>query len=149
MARIFNTVGPRQIGQYGMVIPRFVEAALAEEPLYVYGDGKQTRCFCHVQDVTRAIYKLANMPAAYGQIFNVGSTEEISILDLAKKIIKLTQSRSKIEFISYKDAYGQHFDDMKRRKPSIKKIEEYIDYHPSFSLHEILESVISHHKENL
>jgi UDP-glucose 4-epimerase len=142
IVRLFNTVGPRQVGMYGMVLPRFVAAALKGEPLNVYGDGKQTRCFCHVSDVVDAIVRLFNSPAAVGQVFNLGSDEEISMNDLAERVIRFSGSKSAIKHISYEEAYGQKFDDMARRVPQLDKIRSVIPFTPTFKLDDIVRSVI-------
>jgi UDP-glucose 4-epimerase len=140
--RLFNTAGPRQTGQYGMVMPRFVQAALLGEPLVVYGEGSQTRCFCHVADVVRALTGLMQCPAAIGQVFNVGSTEEISILDLAQLIVRLVQSPSKITFRAMEDVYGKdNFEDMQRRVPDISKIEQAIGWKPERSLESAIRDI--------
>jgi UDP-glucose 4-epimerase len=145
--RLFNTVGPRQTGRYGMVIPRFVQQALNNEPLTVYGNGEQTRCFCDVADAVRAITALATAPEAVGKIFNIGNNQEISIARLAQEVINLTGSHSNIQYISYEDAYGPGFQDMARRVPDIGKIKEVADWQPTYSLTEILERVIAYYKE--
>ena len=145
--RFFNTVGPRQLGRYGMVVPRFIERALAGEPLPVYGEGVQTRCFTYVDDVIRAIIALAECPAAVGQIVNIGSDEEISITDLARKIIKLANSSSKIEYIPYKEAYGEGFEDMMRRVPDISKIYLLLGWKPKVGLDETLTKMIEYFRE--
>ncbi|MCK4547448.1 MAG: GDP-mannose 4,6-dehydratase [Candidatus Eisenbacteria sp.] len=142
IVRCFNTCGPRQTGQYGMVIPRFVKQCLLGNPITIYGDGKQTRCFTAVADVVRAVLDLAEHDAAVGEIFNVGSESEIAIEDLAGKIKKMTGSSSTIDHIPYEKAYEQGFQDMRRRVPDLKKIRELIKYRPEVSLDEILESVI-------
>jgi UDP-glucose 4-epimerase len=142
IVRLFNTVGPRQVGMYGMVLPRFVEAALKHSPLKVYGDGRQTRCFCHVADVVDAMVRLDATPAAVGQVFNLGSDEEISINDLAQRVIQLAGSRSTIEHITYEQAYGQNFDDMARRVPKLDKIRGAIEFSPKFTLADIVAAVI-------
>jgi UDP-glucose 4-epimerase len=142
VVRLFNTVGPRQVGMYGMVLPRFVEAAKAGRPLVVYGDGSQTRCFCHVSDVVEAIIRLMEHPNASGQVFNLGSDEEISINDLARRVISLTGSNSKVEHVSYEKAYGQKFDDMPRRVPKLDRIRSLIDFKPRVALDQIIRSVI-------
>lgn len=143
VVRLFNTVGPRQVGMYGMVLPRFVEAALAGKPLRVFGSGEQTRCFCHVSDVVRALVALIGNNEAYGGVFNVGSDEEISINDLARRVIELTGSSSRIEHVSYEQAYGQPFDDLARRVPSLKRIRAVIGFAPKFNLDQIIQSVIA------
>ncbi|MGH2750695.1 MAG: GDP-mannose 4,6-dehydratase [Actinomycetota bacterium] len=144
IARLFNTVGPRQTGAYGMVIPRLVTQALKGEPLTVYGDGRQTRCFCHVNDVVRALLLLLSEPEAEGDVFNVGSTEEVSVLEVAERILDLTGSRSRIEMIPYKEAYEKGFEDMRRRVPDISKIGSLIGWKPELSLESILAEVIEH-----
>jgi len=143
IVRLFNTVGPRQTGRYGMVLPRFVRHALAGEPLVVFGDGQQTRCFVHVSDVVTAISKLLDEPAAVGEIFNIGSNREISIIDLAKKVIEITGSSSTIRRISYEEAYGPSFEDMYRRMPDISKAERLIGYKPAVSLEDTIKDVIN------
>lgn len=142
--RLFNIIGPRQTGRYGMVVPRFVRQALRGEPITVYGDGRQTRCFLDVRDAVRAIIGLAEAPAAVGQVFNVGSTEEISILALAQRVKTLTASPSKIVFIPYEQAYEEGFEDFQRRVPDISKIERLLGYRPQYSLDETLQSVIDY-----
>jgi UDP-glucose 4-epimerase len=144
LMRIFNTVGPRQTGRYGMVVPRFVRQALKNEPVTVYGDGKQSRCFADVSDVCGAVVQLAQHPGAVGEIFNIGSTDEITILDLAKKVIHLTESRSEIVFVPYAEAYAPGFEDMRRRVPSIEKINQMIGYQPKNNIDLILERVIEY-----
>ncbi|HWE02354.1 MAG TPA: GDP-mannose 4,6-dehydratase [Tepidisphaeraceae bacterium] len=142
IVRLFNTVGPRQVGMYGMVLPRFVAAALRGEPLSVYGDGKQTRCFCHVADVIDAMVRLFTSPAAIGQVFNLGSDVEISMNDLAERVIRLSDSKSTSKHITYEQAYGQKFDDMARRAPQLDKIRSVISFSPKFALDDIVRSVI-------
>ena len=149
IVRLFNTVGERQTGQYGMVIPRFVKAALLGEPLMVYGDGKQTRCFAYVKDVIDGLMALANDPEAYGDVFNIGADEEISIESLAVSIKEMTRSSSKIEYIPYEEAYGANFDDMKRRVPSLEKIYRQAGYTPKTSLSSTLEIIIQHFRKSL
>jgi UDP-glucose 4-epimerase len=141
IVRLFNTVGPRQVGMYGMVLPRFVEAARSGEPLQVYGDGTQTRCFCHVSDVVDALIRLSETPAARGSVFNLGSDEEISINELAQRVISLTGSTSRIEHVPYEVAYGQRFDDLPRRVPKLGKIRAAIGFQPRFSLEQIIRAV--------
>lgn len=143
IVRLFNTVGPRQVGMYGMVLPRFVEAALKNEPLVVYGDGKQTRCFCHVDDVVAALAKLNATPSAAGNVYNVGGTDEVSMNDLAARVIALAGSKSKTEHVSYEKAYGQTFDDLPRRVPSLDKVRAAIGFAPKHSLDDIIRSVIA------
>jgi UDP-glucose 4-epimerase len=140
--RLFNTVGPRQTGQYGMVMPRFVRAALRGEPLTVYGDGRQTRCFCHVADVVEALVRLIQCPEAAGQVFNVGSQDEISILDLAQRIIRLLESSSRVVFQPLEEVYGKDgFEDMQRRVPDLTKIHQLIGWQPQRALDEIIRDV--------
>jgi UDP-glucose 4-epimerase len=141
ITRLFNTVGPRQVGMYGMVLPRFVSAALKGEALQVYGDGKQTRCFCHVADITAALASLMEKPQAVGQVFNLGSDDEIQIGELARRVIAICKSSSKIEHITYAQAFGQTFDDTQRRVPRLEKIRSVIDFRPRFSVEQIIESV--------
>lgn len=142
IVRLFNTVGPRQTGQYGMVIPRFVARALKNEPIQIYGDGRQTRCFCCVHDVTDGLMRLMNCRQAEGKVFNLGSDEEITIEALADKIIELTQSRSIKQHLSYEEAYGRPFDDMKRRVPSLDRIRTAIGFAPRYTLEQTLELII-------
>lgn len=144
IVRFFNTVGERQSGQYGMVIPRFVQAALSGKPLVVYGDGSQTRCFGYVQDVIDGVLALANEPKAWGQVFNVGSQEAISIGALAEKVKHMTGSKSEIQYISYHDVYGSGFDDMMHRKPSLEKVEKLVGYKPKTNLDTTLERIITY-----
>ena len=157
IARLFNTVGPRQTGRYGMVLPRFIAAAKRNEPLKVFGNGKQTRCFCHVGDAVEALVRLQKVAQAsrlpsksaggtpalrdkyvFGEIFNIGGTEEISILELARLVVKMLGSKSKIELIPYDKAYSPGFDDMRRRKPLVKKLEQFVKFRPHTPLREII-----------
>jgi UDP-glucose 4-epimerase len=138
IARLFNTVGPRQTGRYGMVLPRFIAAAKKNQPLKVFGDGKQTRCFCLVNDVVEALVHLKNSPKARGEIFNIGGTEEVSILELAELVVKTLGSKSKVEFVPYEKAYAPGFDDMRRRKPRVDKLERFLNFRPQTSLKEII-----------
>ena len=140
IARLFNTVGPRQTGRYGMVLPRFIAAAKKGEPLKVFGDGRQTRCFCHVRDTVEALVRLQNCPAARGEVFNVGSTEEISIGDLARQVVEILRSPSPIELVSYNEAYAPGFDDTLRRKPLIDKLAKVTGFRPATPLREIIET---------
>lgn len=144
--RFFNTVGPRQTGRYGMVVPRFVRQALRGEPLTVYGDGQQSRCFADVSDVTRAASALAAHPGAVGQVFNIGNTEETTILGLAERVIRLTGSRSEIVKVPYDEAYGPGFEDMQRRVPAIDRLAALIGYAPKCSLDDTLHRVIDHER---
>lgn len=139
IARLFNTVGPRQTGRYGMVLPRFIAAAQANAPLQVYGDGQQTRCFCYVHDTVEALVRLARCPEAPGQIFNVGNTEEISIGALANQVIASLNSTSPVQCIPYNEAYEPGFEDMRRRKPSLAKLTQFIGFRPSTPLREIIQ----------
>jgi len=143
IVRLFNTVGPRQTGQYGMVIPRLVRQGLDGEPITVYGDGKQTRCFAHVRDVVEALPKLVQLPAARGQIYNLGSTEEVTIFELARRVKDATGGRSEITFVPYEEAYVEGFEDMRRRVPDLAKVEKAIGYRPKRGLDEILCDVIA------
>ena len=142
IVRLFNTVGPRQTGQYGMVIPRFVEKALKNEPITIYGDGKQTRCFCCVFDVLDGLIDLMNTPQAVGRVYNIGSNEEISIEALAAKVIELTGSQGGTKYLSYEQAYGRSFDDMLRRVPSLERINQMVGYKPQHRLEQTLNLVI-------
>jgi UDP-glucose 4-epimerase len=146
--RLFNTIGVRQTGQYGMVVPRFVSQALKGDPISVYGDGQQSRCFCDVSDAARAIIELADCPKAVGEVFNVGSTTEITILELARRVKALTGSRSEIVFVPYEKAYEKGFDDMRRRVPDISKISHVIGWTPRLSLDESLERIITYTREH-
>ncbi len=144
IARFFNTVGPRQSGQYGMVIPRFVERALSGAPLEVHGDGTQTRSFCHVSDTIRAVRDLMDERSISGEIFNVGSTDRITILDLANRVLERTRSSSRLEFVPYDAVYGLGIEDTLHREPSIEKISAAIGWRPSLELDRILGDVIDH-----
>jgi UDP-glucose 4-epimerase len=144
IVRLFNTVGPRQVGMYGMVLPRFVSAALANAALQVYGDGAQSRCFCHVADVVAALMKLTAAAGSTGQVYNLGSDEEITILELARRVIRLTGSKAQIEFIPYEKAYGQAFDDLPRRVPRLDKIRSIIDFQRKYTLDQMILDVQRH-----
>lgn len=146
ICRLFNTVGPRQTGTYGMVIPRFVTQALNNEPITVYGDGKQTRTFTYVKDVVGALMSLMEADEAVGDVYNVGGIEEVSILDLAERIIQKTGSKSTIELIPYDEAFGKDFDDMQRRVPGIEKIKQLVGFEPTTNLDTILDEVIAYLK---
>ncbi len=139
--RFFNTVGPRQIGQYGMVVPRFVNAALKNEPLLVYGSGDQVRCFCHVTDAVKALLLVMDSDKAVGQVFNVGNNSQISIMELAKKVIEITGSKSTIEKIAYERAYPEGFEDMQRRVPDISKIKQVLGWEPKINLDQIIKDI--------
>lgn len=149
LARLFNTVGPRQTGTYGMVIPRFVSQALRNEPLKVYGDGSQTRTFTYVKDVVWALMRLIEKEEALGQVYNIGGTEEVSILDLARRVIETCNSQSEIELIPYEKAFGKDFEDMQRRVPGIDKIRQLIGFDPQTPLDAILTKVISHMRKRI
>ncbi len=145
VVRLFNTVGPRQTGQYGMVIPTFVKQALAGRPITVYGDGKQSRCFCYVGDVVSALMRLMDEPKAVGEVFNVGSNQEITILELAKTVKQLTKSDSEITFTPYDEAYEEGFEDMPRRIPDISKVNRLVGFKTQMPLDGILRTVIDFH----
>ncbi len=147
IARLFNTVGPRQTGQYGMVLPNFVQSALLGKPISVYGEGTQSRSFTYVNDVVGALTKLMDEPSAEGEIFNVGNNKEVTINELAQKVKEMTDSDSEIEHIPYEKAYGPGFEDMQRRCPSIKKINKLIGFKPSYDLEAMIQSVIDYFKE--
>jgi UDP-glucose 4-epimerase len=149
IVRLFNTVGPRQTGRYGMVLPNFVRTALAGEPLTVFGDGTQTRCFCHVKDTVRALALAIEHPGAVGQIFNIGSDEEISIGDLAILVKGMTGSTSPIQYIPYHEAYEEGFEDMHRRVPDISKIGNLISFQPTHDIRQIVQSVIDYFEAHL
>ena len=138
ITRLFNTVGPRQTGRYGMVLPRFIAAAKRGEPLLVHGDGQQSRCFCFVKDTVEALVRLQVCPAARGKVFNIGGTEEITILELARLVIATLGSKSGIELIPYDRAYTPGFEDMRRRKPRVEKLAAAIGFHPTTTLREII-----------
>jgi UDP-glucose 4-epimerase len=144
IVRFFNTVGPRQTGQYGMVIPNFVRQALAGEPITVFGDGTQSRAFTHVSDVVGALVKLVNEPRAIGQVINIGNTEEVSILALAERVRDLSGSKSPIKFVPYDQAYESGFEDMPRRVPDLTRVESLIGYQPHYQIDEILAQVIDY-----
>jgi UDP-glucose 4-epimerase len=144
IVRFFNTVGPRQSGRYGMVIPRFVARALSGAPLEIHGDGTQTRSFCHVSDTIRAVHGLMEERSTSGDIFNVGSTERIKVIDLARRVLELTGSRSKFEFVPYDAVYGLGIEDTLHREPAIDKVRAAIGWRPSLELERILADVIEH-----
>lgn len=139
IARLFNTVGPRQTGRYGMVLPRFIQAAKSGRPLQVFGDGRQTRCFCDVSDTVEALVRLQRCAAAQGEVFNVGSTEEVTIGQLAALVIEILGSTSTVEYIPYTKAYAPGFEDMLRRKPIVDKLVRFVGFQPSTSLRQIVE----------
>jgi UDP-glucose 4-epimerase len=144
LVRLFNTVGPRQVGHYGMVVPRFVSAAVSGEALSVYGSGEQIRCFCHVSDAVRALLLVMDSDKAIGEVFNVGNNEQISIMDLAKKVIAVTGSSSAIEMIAYEKAYPAGFEDMERRVPDISKIKRVLGWQPEIGLEQIIKDIAAH-----
>ena len=147
VVRLFNTVGPRQTGQYGMVLPTFVRQALAGQPITVFGDGTQSRSFTYVVDVVDALIKLADEPKAVGEVFNIGNTEEVSISALAERVRILTSSTSSIQYIPYDEAYEAGFEDMPRRVPDISKIQALIDYQPRLGLDDIIGTVVEHMRQ--
>jgi UDP-glucose 4-epimerase len=149
VVRLFNTVGPRQTGRYGMVIPNFVQQALTNSPITVYGDGQQRRAFGYVGDVVDGLLKLVNEPLAVGEVFNLGNAEEISILDLAHRVKALTKSSSEIVLIPYDQAYEAGFEDMPRRVPDLTKINKLVGYAPKVGLDEILDRVVEERRTNL
>ncbi len=145
--RLFNTVGPRQHGQYGMVVPRFVRWALDNEPIMVYGDGEQQRCFCNVNDVVAAIHKLSEKPEAIGQVFNIGSSEEVTIYELADRVRQRAGSTSEIKVIPYEEAYEAGFEDFRRRVPALEKIQQMVEWKPTTSLDDTIDQIIAYHRE--
>jgi len=145
VVRLFNTVGPRQTGQYGMVIPTFVKQALSDRPITVFGNGRQSRCFCYVGDVVGALIKLMDDDKAVGEVFNIGSNQEITIMDLAEKVKELTNSESEIVLVPYEEAYEEGFEDMPRRVPDVAKVNKRIGFRPEMDLEGILKSVIEFH----
>lgn len=146
VVRLFNTVGPRQVGHYGMVIPRFVQQALSGGPITVYGDGEQSRCFCDVSDVTRALIALADSPDAVGEVFNIGSDQEITIRELAERVRRMTSAEVEIRHVPYEEAYGPGFEDMRRRVPDLSKVQRVIGYRPTVDIDQILARVIEFHR---
>jgi UDP-glucose 4-epimerase len=149
IVRLFNTIGPRQVGQYGMVVPRFVHQALLGEPITVYGDGTQRRSFTWVGDVVGAIAALIQHPQAYGEVLNIGHTDEIAIYELATLVKEMTGSRSEIRFVPYEEAYEAGFEDMPRRLPDISKLQRLIGYRPGLGLPEMLTRIIAHYRQEL
>ena len=147
VVRLFNTVGPRQVGQYGMVLPRFVDKALAGEVIPVTGDGSQTRCFCHVHDVVRALARLIESPAATGQVYNLGSDEEVSIRELAERVVKAIGSKSEIRPTPYEEVYGQKFEDVPRRVPDLSKIKTAVGFEREYDLEQIIRAVVADRRE--
>jgi UDP-glucose 4-epimerase len=146
VVRLFNTVGPRQTGRYGMVIPRFVGQALKNEPVTVFGDGQQTRCFTYVGDIVPVLIQLIQRPDLFGEVYNIGSEDSVTMEDLAKKIIEKTHSKSQITYIPYDQVYGPGYEDMRHRAPSLEKIRKALNYEPKTSLDEILDAVIAEMK---
>lgn len=146
IARFFNTVGPRQTGRYGMVLPNFVRAAINGQPITVFGDGEQSRCFAHVTDVAEAVYRLISTPAAYGQVFNIGNDEEVSINQLAERVREAAGSSSRIVHVPYEEAYAEGFEDMARRVPNIRKLEARIGFRPRRPLNQIIADVIQYER---
>jgi len=144
VVRLFNTVGPRQTGQYGMVVPRFVEAALEDKPIQVHGDGQQCRCFAHVKDIVEGLASLLRKPACFGQVINLGNDQETSIYALAQRVIELTGSRSEIALVPYEQVYGAGFEDMQRRVPCLDKARRMINFRPTRSLDVIIQDVAAH-----
>lgn len=147
IARLFNTVGPRQTGRYGMVVPTFVQAALRDDPIVVFGSGEQTRCFIHVVDAVRAMAALLDTPSAEGEVFNIGRAREISINQLASRIKSLVGSGSEIRHVSYVEAFGPGYEDMERRTPDISKLQSVVDFNPRYGMDDILRDVIAHLKQ--
>ncbi len=145
--RLFNTVGPRQTGRYGMVLPRFVQAALQNEPIIVYGDGQQSRCFGNVYDVVDAIYRLAVSDKTVGELFNIGTNEEVTILELAQRVKTRAASQSSIQLIPYEQAYAPGFEDFRRRVPSIEKIAAYVGWQPTHTLDQTIDQIITYYRE--
>lgn len=149
VVRLFNTVGPRQTGQYGMVVPRFIQAAIKNEPITVHGDGTQSRCFGHVGDVVEGLAKMLDIPECFGQVVNLGNEEEVSIKALAERAIELTGSRSEIRYLSYDEAYGDGFEDMRRRVPSLEKAKRLIGYQPTRTLTDIINDVAAEYRNEV
>lgn len=141
IVRLFNTVGPRQVGHYGMVLPRFVSAAIKNEPLQVYGTGEQIRCFCHVEDAVRALLQVIDSDKSIGEVFNIGNNQQISILELAKRVIQITDSKSEIIKIPYTEAYPDGFEDMQRRVPDISKIKNVLGWSPQIGLDQTIKDI--------
>ena len=141
IVRLFNTVGPRQVGHYGMVLPRFVSAAIKNEPLQVYGTGEQIRCFCHVEDAVRALLQVMDSDKSMGEVFNIGNNQQISILELAKRVIQITDSKSEIIKIPYTEAYPDGFEDMQRRVPDISKIKNVLGWSPQIGLDQTIKDI--------
>lgn len=149
VVRLFNTVGPRQTGQYGMVVPRFVKAAIKGDPLSVHGNGEQARCFGHVLDVVEGLVKILETPECFGQVINLGNDQEVTIKELAEKAIEMTDSKSEIRFVSYEEVYGEGFEDMQRRVPSLEKASRLIGYQPTRMLEDIINDVAAQFREEI
>jgi UDP-glucose 4-epimerase len=149
IVRLFNTVGPRQTGQYGMVLPRFVRSAVRGEPITVYGDGAQQRCFCNVRDVTEALERLIEAPGAVGEVFNIGSNEEVSIFQLAERVRARAGSVSDIQFIPYEQAYETGFEDFRRRVPDLSKIQRMIEWEPATALDQTIDEMIAYERRDM
>jgi UDP-glucose 4-epimerase len=145
IVRFFNTVGPRQVGSYGMVVPRFISSALKNQPLEVYGDGEQIRCFCHVTDAVRALELVIDSENSIGNVFNIGNNEQVSIFDLARRVIEVTGSKSEIVTIPYSKAYPEGFEDMQKRVPDISKIMNFLGWTPQIGLNQIIRDVAAYH----
>ncbi len=148
IVRLFNTVGPRQVGRYGMVLPTLVRQALTNQPLTVFGDGGQSRCFCHVEDVVRALTDLLTKEQTEGEVYNVGSDEEVTIKELASRVIEAAHSSSRISLIPYEEAYPPGFEDMRRRVPDLRKLQEAIGFSPAYDLDGIVRSVVAYHRDS-
>ena len=143
IVRLFNTVGPRQTGYYGMVIPRFVSQAIRGEPITIHGDGTQTRCFCYVGDVVRALVALLEHPEAFGRVFNIGGSEEVSIAELASRVTSITASASKLRYVPYEEAYEEGFEDMQRRVPDTTRAQQLIEFAPTVALDDVIRMVVA------
>ena len=146
IARFFNTVGPRQTGRYGMVLPNFVRAAISGQPITVFGTGEQSRCFAHVSDVAESVFRLISTPASYGEVFNIGNDEEVSINELAERVRRAAGSSSEIVHVPYEEAYAEGFEDMARRVPNVSKLEQTIGFRPSLSLEKIIADVLQYER---
>jgi UDP-glucose 4-epimerase len=149
VGRFFNVVGPRQTGAYGMVLPRFVESALAGQPLVVHDDGKQLRCFAHVSDVATAVLELTATESAVGRVFNIGSDDPVSILDLAQRVVAIAESSSSIEFQSYRAAYDEDFEDVRRRVPDLSRLRHTVACRPKFNMDEIIRHTITWKRQSI
>jgi UDP-glucose 4-epimerase len=149
VGRFFNVVGPRQVGHYGMVIPRFIDQAMRGAPVVVYDDGSQVRCFAHVSEVIDAVIRLMETPAAFGRVFNIGSDQPIAIVQLAREIIRRTKSSAQIQFLPYHEAYGDDFEDVRQRVPDLTRLEQTIGSKPVMPLTAILDDILRWKRENL